>query len=197
MEDHMSHTQSEGISLGGLLRAAQADEDDDSPAMNQIIRRFRFLAKKLARTADAPVHMLDDLENAALLALVTAVRNHDSGRFGFASYARIYMGGAVLREYHRLLPPKGVTVTATPLEFAADPPQPEDEDVLDRLAPWGGERLAGVVAQLPRRQCRLLTRRYVDDEEVASIAADGGTSVSAVSQRLGTTHKRVAEGLAA
>jgi RNA polymerase sigma factor (sigma-70 family) len=195
----MDHEE-EGISLPGLIAAAQADDDDDSPAMNEIVRRFRFLAKKLAKNTGAAPHLRDDLEVAALMALTTAVRRHDAERKGFASYARTYMRGAVLREYHRLLPPQGVTVTPTPLELLAQPGLPrrsEEEVVLDRLEPWGGGLVGEVVAALPSRQRHLLDRRYIDDEPLALIADDDGTSVSAVSQRLGTVHRRVAEGLAA
>lgn len=193
----MSYEKSEGISLCGLLRAAQNDEEDDSPAMHQIVRRFRFLARKLARTTGAPPHILDDLENAALAALAVAVRRHDARHPGFPAYARIYMRGAVQREYQRLLPPEGIVVAPTPLELVAEPPRPEDEATLDRLEPWGGGRVAEVVAALPRRQRHLLDRRYVDDEPPAVIAADEGISASAVRQRLGTAHQRVREGLAA
>jgi DNA-directed RNA polymerase specialized sigma subunit len=193
----MSHRKSEGISLGGLLKAAQAEEDDDSPAMNAIVWRFRFLAKKLARASGAPPHMLDDLENAALEALAVAVRRHDLRRPGFPVYARIYMRGAVQREYQRLLPPEEVTVTPTPLELVIAQSRPEDEAALDRLEPWGDGPVAGVVAALPPRQRGLLERRYVEDEPLAAIAVDDGTSVSAVSQRLATAHARVEKGLVA
>lgn len=192
----MSYTQ-RGISLGGLLKAAQDEEEDDNPAMHQIIRRFRLLGKKLARSTGAPLHMLDDLENAALAALAIAARKHDPSRRGFLVYARIYMGGAVQREYQRLLPPREVTVTPTPLELVAERPRLEDEATLDRIEPWGGGRVAAAVAEMPPRQRRLLDRRYVADEPLAAIAAADGTSVSAVSQRLGTAHRRVAKGLAA
>lgn len=186
-----------GVSLGGLLKAAQDEEEDDSPSMHQIVRRFRFLAKKLARLTGAPAHMLDDLENAALAALAVAVRRHDPRHRGFPAYARIYMRGAVQREYKRLLPPDGVVVTPTPLELAAEQPKPEDEATLDRLEPWGGGRVAEVVSALPARRRLLLDRRYVDDEPPAAIAADEGISASAVRQRLATAHQRVHEGLAA
>jgi RNA polymerase sigma factor (sigma-70 family) len=191
------HFENQGVSLGGLLKVAQADAADDSLAMNDLVRRFRFLAKKLARGTGAPSHMLDDIEGAALLALVAAVRNHDSARPGFPAYARIYMKGAVLREYQRLLSPEGITVTPTPLEMATELPRREDEAVLDRLEPLGGDALAGLIAQMPPRQRRLLGRRYVEDEPLAMIAAEDGTSASAVSQRLGTAYKHVVEGLAA
>lgn len=193
----MSDYENEGVSLEGLIKVAQDDEEDDTPAMNEIVRRFRFLARKLARMTGAPAHMLGDLENAALAALAVAARKHDPRQRGFPAYARIYMRGAIQREYQRLLPPEGVTVAPTPLELVAERPRLEDEATLDRLEPWGGGRVAEVVAELPPRQRRLLDRRYVDDVPPAAIAAEDGISASAVRQRLGTAHERVREGLAA
>ena len=60
-------------SLDYLIRAAQSSDLDDTAAMNEIIRRFEALARKLAWSTTGIQHLHDDLINAARSALVTAV----------------------------------------------------------------------------------------------------------------------------
>jgi RNA polymerase sigma factor (sigma-70 family) len=184
------------ISLPGLIAIAQATRADDSWAMHQIICRFKPLARRLARATRANVHLQDDLENAAYLALVKAVRRHDSKRAGFPAFAEIYMRGAVWREHARWIGKQG----AEGADLAPIDPSPSEsveEVVHERLAPWGRRDIAQAVAGLSSNQRNLLERRYVDDAPLALIAADGGTSSSAVSQRLRTIHQRVAKAIAA
>jgi len=192
----MGHIESSRISLDGLVRAAQAELTDDSPAMNAIVRRFRFLARRLAGAATEDRHLRDDLENAALTALTVAVRRHHPYRRGFPSFARAYMRGAVHREQQRWLPPEGVSEVPVAHDLGLQP-ESSEEAVLDRLAPWGGGKLAVAVANLAPEQKRLLAHRYLADAPLSLVADETGTTTSAVSQRLKTIHGRLATALAA
>lgn len=191
--DHGQHRS--GVSLTSLIKVAQASDADDSWAMNQIVRRFAPLARRLARSTDVSRSLRDDLENAAYVALVVAVRRHD-GRSGFPAFAEIYMRGAVWREYHRLLPPK-VSADMPVADASAPTAGDFEKEALDRLAPWGGGELAKVISRLSLRQKGLVNRRYVEDAPLEQIASEDGTSKSAVSQRLATIHRSVATALAA
>ena len=180
------------ISPDGLVAIAQASSSDDSLAMEQIIRRFRPLARRLARATGADWHSRNDLENAAYLALVTAVRRHDVKRVGFPSFAETYMRGAVWREYRRLVS-EHETFGKGPPCVDGEATSPSAEEVVhERLAPWGRNDLARAIADLSVSQRQIVIRRYVDDAPLASIAEEVGTSSAAVSQRLSTIHRVVA-----
>ena len=84
--------------LQGLLENAQSEPQDDSPAMNEIVRRFEGLAQKIARSLTADEFLQGDLANEARIALVKAVRRHDSSQPTFPAFARLYMRGAAIRE---------------------------------------------------------------------------------------------------
>jgi RNA polymerase sigma factor (sigma-70 family) len=185
------------ISLEGLISIAQAASTDDTWAMNQIICRFKPLARRLARATGANSSLRDDLENAAYVALVTAVRRHNLKRIGFPAFAKTYMGGAVWREYGRWVPEQGLAEgEPAPIE-----PKPAlegvEEAVHERLAPWDRDDLARAISDLSSSQRHLVIRRYVEDAPLALIAAEAGTSSSAVSQRLSTVHRAVATAISA
>lgn len=184
------------MSLTSLIKTAQASDADDSWAMNQIIRRFSPLARRLVRLTGANRNLGDDLENAAYVALVVAVRRHDPQRSGFPAFAEIYMRGAVWREYHRLLPSKAPA--DMPMSNRSLPTKGDlEKESLERLAPWGDGELAKAISGLSMRQKRLVKRRYIEDAPLELIASEDGTSKSAVSQRLATVHRNVATALAA
>jgi RNA polymerase sigma factor (sigma-70 family) len=184
-------------SLPQLIKVAQADPDDDSVAMNQIVRRFDPLARGLSRITDDR-YLQDDLANAARMALVRAVRRHDGRHDTFPAFAKVSMRGAVLREL------EWWRTQARPLQVEAEidqsevTPQPgPEEEVVARLAPWGAGRVASTVAELAPVQHRIVHLRYVEDERLETIAAVMGTTASAVSQRLCTIHRAVERALAA
>lgn len=184
--------------LDDVIAAAQASEPDDSPAMNEVVRRFNGLAMRLARTASDSPEQRDELANAARAALVRAVRNHDPRRAGFPSYATHYMRGAVLRACRAsVVAPVGITVHPID-DLHVEPSDDGFEDaVVDELAPWGDGPVAEVVASLTPEQRQIANMRYVDTAPLTDIAAATGTTVSAVSQRLSTIHRTVAHALAA
>lgn len=190
----------QAASLDAVLAAAQASESDDSPAMNEVIRRFEPLAKQLSRSLTEDPYLRDDLANAARMALVRAVRRHDLERAGFPAYAKQFMRGAVIREYRSWITPSVEITLDDELTHTtrgeADVYETES-DVLNRLAPWGDGALADAVQGLAADQRLLAERRYVDDEDLSTIAAATGTTVSAVSQRLSTIHRRLELALAA
>lgn len=184
--------------LDQLLSAAQASESDDSAAMNEIIRRFDGLARKVARRATDLPEECDELANTARVALVQAVRNHDLRRLGFPSYALHYMRGAVARARAAATAvPTGIVVHRID-DLHMEPSDHGFEEMLvDELEPWGDGPIAEIVGALNPEHRRIIDMRYVEMAPLADIAAATGTTVSAVSQRLGTIHRGVAIALAA
>lgn len=176
--------------MAELLAAAKAEPSDDSPAMNQIVSRFDRLAVKIAVSLTRCGHLQQDLANESRIACVRAVRAHDSARAGFPSYAERYMRGAALRELRRNSTPNAISMTNDVLAASVD--RHATGDVTRCDTSWGGGKTAGVVAQLKPTYRRLLHCRYIEDAPLKLIAAEAGTSVSAVSQRLSTAHRLVA-----
>ena len=187
--------------LDVLIAEAQEAADDDTAAMEEIIRRFELLALRLARSiAPRSAHLHDDLANVARLAVVRAVRRHDGRPDTFPGFAERYMRGAVIREYQRWLPPeiKAQPNRITPASVYLVPTAEEFEDgVVDALTPWGDGEVASIVPQLKPIHQVLVELRYVQGASLKEIAADNGTSESAVSQRLATIHRTVASALVA
>lgn len=172
-----------------LVAEAQAESGDDSPAMNEIVRRFEPLARKIARSLTDCPHLRQDLANAALIGLVRATRRHVLGTSGFIAFLMHYMKGAALRERAAWMSPVPVD-EATPGEMEQHIPlSPAAEDCTELGMPW--DVILEAVLCLNERQRDLLTLRYVADLDLATIAAIDGTSVPAVSQRLRTVHAAV------
>jgi RNA polymerase sigma factor (sigma-70 family) len=182
-------------SLSVLITAAQANHLHDTPEMNEVIRRFEPLARRLSYGL-ARNHLQDDVANAARLGLVRAVRRHDNTHPGFAAYARRYMTGAALRELKRWQAEQAIAAERLD-ESEAFAIGYSQQSVMDRLAPWGEGSVATSIDKLSLTQQRIATLRYVHDAPLEIIARATGTSVSAVSQRLATIHRRVSLGLAA
>jgi RNA polymerase sigma factor (sigma-70 family) len=201
----MSYFECGRTELQGLLENAQSEPQDDSPAMNEIVRRFEGLAQKIARSLTADEFLQGDLANEARIALVKAVRRHDSSRPTFPAFARLYMRGAAIRALGLWGRTSGETDEALPRislevnDLAEHLPmayQPE-EKVLVQLAPWGEGQAAEVIESLDEPRLHLLKLRYVEDAPLTVIADDYEASVSAISQRLGTIHRRIETALAA
>jgi RNA polymerase sigma factor (sigma-70 family) len=176
-----------------LVAEAQASPKDDTLAMNEIIQRFEGLTIRLAGSIRGAENVRDDLANAARIGLVQAVRHHDPKRGSFPGLAKVYMRGAVLREHARWMVPEtavaDITESSTTRTLGRDPAN----EVNDRLAPWGGSLVATAIAGLSADQRTIAELRYIEDAPIKDIAASVGTSGAAVSQRLGTIHRRVAD----
>lgn len=201
----MSHLVFRRAEIQDLLENAQSEPEDDSPAMNEIVRRFEGLAQKISRSLTADEFLREDLANEARIALVKAVRRHDSSRPTFPAFAQIYMRGAAIRElgfWSRNSGEADETSPQIPLEATdlvehlpvAD--QPEQE-ALVRLAPWGEGQVAEVIESFDEPRLHLLKLRYVEDAPLAAIADNAKVSASAISQRLDTIHGRIETSLAA
>lgn len=186
--------QLKSTDLTDLIAAAQADEHDDSAAMNEIIRRFDGKAQQIAYAVCLRDSDHDDVANAARLALVRAVRLHQAQRRGFIVYATIHMTGAARRESQRLTRPQEVRLPSpdivrlddrTPMALSLV------SDSADDNLGWGSGPVAEVIADMPPDQQVLLSERYIADLDLAEIARLHGSSVSAVSQRLKTAHRHI------
>jgi RNA polymerase sigma factor (sigma-70 family) len=183
------------VSLDDLVAAAQDDPADNSPAMNELVRRFEKRARFMAMTLTNRASLHDDLAQASLIGLIQAVRHHHRGRAGFVAYARLYMLGAAKRELMQWVGPVPESLSE-PATWAAAcavaaPSQPVG------VHSWGYGRTAEAVAALPEGHRALLTKHYIDDQSVTAIALNAGTSVPAVSKRLAKCHRAVAARLAA
>jgi RNA polymerase sigma factor (sigma-70 family) len=182
--------------MGSFDFWARATQDDllteaqtapSGGAMDELVRRFEPLTKKIARQLSSCPTMRDDLENEARLAVFLAVQRHRPGHPGFARYAEITMRGAALRWYQAWNKRNGADLEGVPEPAANEQP----------ITDWGDGQLATIVSALPEGQQDLLDARYIKDFELTTIARLVGTSESAVSQRLRTAHKVVAAVLAA
>jgi RNA polymerase sigma factor (sigma-70 family) len=178
--------------LAELIVAAQSDERDDSSAMNEIIRRFDGKVRRIAAAVCQRDANRDDVANVARLALVRAVRGHDATRQGFVTYAVAFVTGAARRESMRLACPVETCLDGPDLAAVID--NPRQHQMADRMivdVNWGSGRLGKIVVNLSPPQRQLLNERYVRDLDLERIAQLHGSSVSAVSQRLGTAHKHI------
>jgi RNA polymerase sigma factor (sigma-70 family) len=189
-----SYSQLRTAELAGLIAAAQADAHDDSPVMNEIIRRFDIKAQRIAAAVCACPADRDDAANAARLALVRAVRRHEVNRPGFAAYAVTFMTGAARRESMRLARPPETCLDGTDLTAVIERTPALLRLVADNFPGeqgWSAGPIAKIVTGLPQQQQVLVAERYIQDMDIRSIAQMHGTSESAVSQRLKTVHKHV------
>jgi RNA polymerase sigma factor (sigma-70 family) len=188
-----SYQQLRTTELVDLVEEAQAGEHDDSPAMNEIIRRFERKARQIVAALCARPADREDVAIEALVALVRAVRRHDVCRAGFVAYAITFMTGAARRESMRLaaLPEACVAGSDLTAAFNSAPDMRPVADLTPVQPGWGTGRVAKVIASLPRQRQALLAERYVHDLDLATIAQLHGSSVSAVSQRIKTAHRHV------
>lgn len=187
--------------LAALISAAQRNPTDDSPEMNEIIRRFDGLAIKVARSFTPDHFLQQDLANRARMALVTAVRKHKADRDGFPSYARAFMAGAAQRELGSWI---GSTRSQEFSQVRLD--DEVDSDLFFRICmnqpgvadrTWGSASTTGAIRRLGPDQQILLEQRFIDDLDLAAIGSGSGTTASAVSQRIATALRGVSRDLAA
>lgn len=183
--------------LGDLITEAQTLGQTDDRAITEIVRRFEGLTKKIGRQVANGRTYRADVENAARFALTRAVYRHRGETRTFPAYARLYMTGDARREIGQWLQPDDLSVVEL------DEAKPKDvitivpiEELADQ-AGWGSGDTADVITTLDQGRQRLLRRRYIDDADLATIAAEAGTSVSAISQRLSTIHRQLRSVLAA
>jgi RNA polymerase sigma factor (sigma-70 family) len=184
----LSYTHLQQLKLETLVFAAKVDPSNRSLAMNEIVRRFQKTAAIIAARVCFNPDNRDAVANAALLALVMAVRSHDIEKPGFRSYAEITMKGAARRESMQLANSKWVTddqvveaIRDKEARVAGDPNADYDP------RPYGD--FDAIVTELKPSQQRLVEMRYRYDLTVTEIAEINGVTTSAVSQRLGTVHR--------
>jgi len=170
--------------LEALIVEAQADPSNDSRAMTALLGRFESLAQRIGSRAAFTPSTRDDAINGARWGLVLAVRAHTTGTAGFPNFAKTYMRGESLRRAWAV-----TDAQATPTD---------DLRILDPVSEEDGMSatnielsLAATIALLTPSQREIVVRRYIDDEPLTTIASDLGVTISAVSQRLGTIHKRL------
>jgi RNA polymerase sigma factor (sigma-70 family) len=168
------------LSLDDLIASAQADPADDSGAMNEIVRRFDGLARRIGSGISSRADVEDDATQEARIGLMVAIRKHRVGTPGFPAYARKYMRFAALRF---------VTASASS-EVSVDP---RDEfwlgpDLAPSTPSTDGE-VYDLLTVLTAEQRRVAVARYVANDTVTEIARSLNVSVPAVSQRLNTIHR--------
>lgn len=161
--------------LEDLLVSARACETDDTPAMNELIRRYEPLVRKVASGLTSDAQLQDDARNGARLGIVRAVRAHDGRATGFVSFMTCYMHGEARRAIERC---RIQDVLPGP-ELLPEPVEPPTTPAV----------AAGLVmAVLSESQRQLVVGRYVEDRTMRDLATQAGTSVAAISQRLKTIH---------
>lgn len=169
--------------LADLVAAAQWERRLNSPAMNEIVRRFTGLAHRVAYEVCWVADDHDDVVNEALLELVQAVRAHRFDRGNFAAYAQVRMRGKARRVAMRL-----AGVEALPGEDAIEQALDSRLDGIDDqpLGALEGEfgDLTAAVAGLPPGQQTAVRLRFLADWTVGEIARLESVTPGAVSQRL-------------
>lgn len=171
-----------GLHPEALLADVRTAEGLDSPAMNELLTRYEPLIKSVVRSMGRPDWMFDDLLNGGRWGLVQAVLHHDGRREGVTSYLKRYVRGEAERAVERQ---QATDISTAPEDL------PETESLMG--LPGSPEYDEVYFKDLSPTQNLLVVARYRDDKPLAQIARTDGCSVSAVSQRLGTIHRKLSE----
>lgn len=113
-----------------------------------------------------------------------------------APIRHVNLRGATVRELHFWNRPNEASLEG--IDLVEHPPlgDPLEEEVIARLAPWGEGAATEVIESLDEDRLELLTLRHVEGVPLAVIADAADVSVSAISQRLSTIHRRLETALA-
>lgn len=176
-----SVTEAMDAPLVDLIREAQAAVSNETAAMNELLRRYEPLARRVVARMAPRDNDRDDLLNGARWGLVKAVRNHDGRAEGFTAFMTLYMRGEAYRAMER------TACADIPLADDAFP-----EEVAPRSA---AEPLTIPIHLLSAAQRRLVRRHYWEDQTYAAMAREERVSLSAVRQRMLTIHRTLASGL--
>jgi RNA polymerase sigma factor (sigma-70 family) len=193
----MGFLRCEASTLGELITEAQNPGRRGDRAIREIMWRFERLVRKIGRVKAFGQTWREDVEGAARFGLTQAVARHRGSADTFPAYAKLYMVAAAKREAARWADPHGWSlVELTELECVDRTSLTPVEDAADQNG-WGSGNTADAIAELRPDQRHLLSRRYRDQAHLAEIADETGCSVPAVSQRLSTVHRRLADAVAA
>jgi RNA polymerase sigma factor (sigma-70 family) len=161
--------------LVDLIIEAQSVESNDTVAMNELVRRFEPLVRSVVGRLRPRPNNYDDLLNGARWGLVCAVRKHDGRTEGFTGYLIRYTRGEAFRALERTSTPDLLPGDEAFPEPPAAPAEPDLPDLPLHI--------------LTVDQRYLLRCYYWEDQTYAEIARCHGVSLSAVRQRMMTTHK--------
>ena len=186
----LSVFQLERLDLEQLITLAQADPADNSRAMNEIVRRFRDRAARIAAYVCNYATERDWITNTALIELVRVVRRHDPSQNGFVTYADISMRRVAQRESMRVaddgkIPDDIAAVMALDYDWDRNGKEVVGSD------PSMYGTLTAAIEALPAAQQLLVERRYDQQWTVTEIATTEGVTPSAISQRLAVVHAGV------
>lgn len=175
--------------IDNLLAEAQADPANNSPAMNELVRRFRPMTRshavRLARRHD----LVEELASTGDIAVVRAVRRHNPSVVGFPSYARQTCFRSQQRRCIQITRPERDR-DGRSLDGLHDDPTLADVtavvgDLDQALSPWGDGELTTAVEALPENWQTALRLKFVDDLSNSEIGyLTGGVTASAVSQTI-------------
>jgi RNA polymerase sigma factor (sigma-70 family) len=183
------------VELDDLLATAKADSDNDSDAMNEIVRRLLPMARGIARRVTSCREIHEDLVSVALLSVIGCVRRHDPQYDGFIAYVRIAMTGAARREAQRLLTANVIGMSGEVLSYLETQRGFFETSHYFDQELWGVGPTALAVTSLKSSQQQLLSQVYVCGISLTEIALVDRTGVSAVSQRLKVSHRMLRERL--
>jgi RNA polymerase sigma factor (sigma-70 family) len=167
--------EAEYAPLADLIREAQSVGSNDSIAMNELLRRYEPLVRRLVADMNPRPNDRDDLLNGARWGLVQAVRKHDGRSEGFIAFATRYMRGEALRAVERTTWADVPVADDTIPEEIAQPEEPDLPDI--------------PLHTLTSRQHVLVNLHYWEDQTYATIARGEGVTLSAVRQRMTTIHR--------
>lgn len=173
------------MELEAVVAIAKSDAAGSSRAMNEVVRRFEKRADYFANTLCFVNDDRADVKNAALMAVVAAVRAHDPARGGLKTYIGMTMEGAARRVSKRLGDEWG-SAPAKPFDAAVDRDSIREPRPIDNIDIVVYGDLTPAVEALQPRQLRLVERHFIDGLGPKEIADEEGTTTSAVTQRIHT-----------
>jgi len=179
------------LSIDELVPLVQADPSDTSRPMNELISRFTDRAKKIAVNVCRNYGDRDDVMNAALLVIVSAVRTYrpDSTKTGFSAYGAVSMLHAARRESQILAAQRTIANAIGAVEKTEAKRLEEDAEVVEREAlPFGW--LTDAVVHLPKAERDVLNLTEVGYKG-REIAIALGVQAPAVSKRLASAHRMI------
>ena len=163
----------------------------DTEAEAELLAAHRGLIQFVAGrwyTVD-PAMGPEDIESAALMGLVQAIRTYDPTRARFSTHARLCILAALYpimsrsrRRYkHPCVSWDAVSDTSGwPLSqvTAADDPLPDDDFAATELR----EAVAAALSRIPAREAEVVRRHVLHGEQLKDIAADFGVSKTRIQQ---------------
>lgn len=173
--------------LVDLVAEAKANDRDNSPEMNEIVRRFRERVTAIAYRICYNAGDRDDVISEMLLEIVRTVRAHDTERDGFVTYLlfRVMSHGRRISQRLALEPDCiGDDAVGAAYERLSEGIAPAAD--ASAISAFGD--LTAAVRNLPLRQRTAVYYHLSEDRPVGEVARIEGVTPAAITQRLSSAY---------